>query len=78
MSDTINKKALTSLNINFTVKKSIYIYVGGTSQRLNLRKDQHTAKRLGKLIVTGLNKNNNKSSTIAEHLLNHFDCASDS
>ena len=50
-------------------------YIGRTSQRFHLRRDQHVSKALRKWMKTGLNKPSNNSSAIAEHLLNNIDCS---
>ena len=51
------------------------MYIGKTSQRFHIKRDQHVTKSLRTWMKTGLNKRTNRSSAIAEHLLNNSDCA---
>ena len=51
------------------------VYVGRTPQRFDIRRDQHVTKSLRTWMDTDLNKPTNRSSAIAEHLLNNSDCA---
>ena len=50
-------------------------YIGRTSQRFHIRRDQHVFNSLRRWMDTGLKKPSNRSSAIAEHLLNNSDCA---
>ena len=51
------------------------MYIGGTFQRFLIRRDQHVTEPLIIWMDTGLNKPSNRSSAIAEQLLNNSDCA---
>ena len=51
------------------------VYIGRTSQRFHIRRDQHVFNSLRRWMDTGLKKPSNRSSAIAEHLLNNSDCA---
>ena len=51
------------------------VYVGRTSQRFHIRRDQHVTKSLRTWMQTGVNKPTNRGSAIAEHLLNNPECA---
>ena len=51
------------------------VYVGRISQRFHIRRDQHVTKSLRTWMKTGLNKPTNRSSAVAEHLINNSECA---
>ena len=51
------------------------MYVGRTSQRFHIRRDQHVTKILRTWMDKNLNKPTNRSSAIAEHLLKNLDYA---
>ena len=50
-------------------------YVGRTSQRFHIRRDQHVTKSLRNWLLNGSDKPGNSPSSIAEHLLNNPECA---
>ena len=50
-------------------------YVGRTSQRFHIRRDQHVTKSLRNWLINGNDKPANSPSSIAEHLLNNPESA---
>ena len=51
------------------------IYIGRTSQRFHLRRDQYVSKFLRKWMANRGNKPTKSSSAIGDHLLNYPECS---
>ena len=51
------------------------VYIGRTSQRLNLRRDQHVSKSLRNWMANRGNKPTKSPSAIRNHLLNYQECS---
>ena len=51
------------------------VYIGRTSQRFHIRRDQHVSKFFRSWMDTDLKKPSNRSAAIAKHLKNNSDCA---
>ena len=50
-------------------------YIGRTSQRFHIRRDQHVTNALRNWMIYGNNKPIKSQSAIGEHLLNNLECA---
>ena len=51
------------------------VYIGRTSQRFHIRRDQHISKALRNWMINGQNKPIKSPSAIGDHLLNNPDCS---
>ena len=51
------------------------VYIGRTSQRFHIRRDQHISKALRNWMSNGQNKPTKSPSAIGEHLLNNLECS---
>ena len=50
-------------------------YIGRTSQRLHIKKDQHVTNALRNQMTYGTNKPTKSQSAFGEHLLNNLECS---
>ena len=73
----INKGVTANLKKSKVIYKFKYhcdnVYIGRTSERFNIRRDQHILKSLRSWMDMGLNKPSNRLSAISEHLLKNYD-----
>ena len=67
----IPKRITLSINLSVTVT----VYIGRTSQRFHLRRDQHVSKSLRNWMAKRGNKPTKSPSAIGDLLLNYPECS---